>query len=252
MTQQASISPEVVVLPDPATLATEAARRFAALAESATAEHGVFTVALSGGSTPRSMFELLAKAPYKESIDWARAQMFFSDERFVPPDSEESNFRMAKEALLSHVALPESSVHPVPTIGITADEAAARYEETVRRKVLADPGRLPRFDLILLGLGPDGHTASLFPDSTALSESVRLVAPNYVAKFDSWRITFTFPLINAARCVMFLAQGSEKAERVRQVFESDPTLPASGVRPSRGRLVWLLDEAAAAEIRPRK
>lgn len=236
----------IVIAPTPVALAEEAARRFVAVAGEVISQHGVFSVALSGGTTPKALYQVLATDTFRDQVAWDKVQIFFSDERFVPPDSPDSNFRTANEAMLSQISIPDRFVHPVPTVGIEPDEAARNYEEGIRRIVAKDATGLPRFDLILLGLGPDGHTASLFPGTAALEEEVRLVVPNYVAKFDSWRITFTYPLINAAARVFFLSQGEEKAERVFQVLSGQADLPATGVHPGAGELVWLLDDAAAA------
>ena len=151
---------ELIILSDPSVLAAEAAQRFMALAQAAVADHGRFTVALSGGSTPRALYERLAQSPLSESVDWATVHVFWGDERMVPPDDIESNYRIARETLLAHVPIPAANIYPVPTIGGTAEAAARAYEETL---IAAFGSELPRFDLILLGLGPDGHTAALFP-----------------------------------------------------------------------------------------
>jgi 6-phosphogluconolactonase len=219
-----------------------------AAAQEAVSSQGIFRVALSGGNTPRPLYEALAGPPYRDEIDWTRIQVFFSDERFVPPDSPESNYHMAFEALLSKVPIPERYVHRVATVDISPQESAALYEEGLRRVFEVGLAEVPRFDLILLGLGPDGHTASLFPDTEALRETEHLVAANFVPKFDSWRITFTYPLLDAAHQVMFLVQGEDKAERVREVFAGEGNLPAAGVQVRDGATVWLLDRAAAAKL----
>lgn len=237
----------VVVLSDPDALAEESAAVFARLADSAIRDHGAFRVALSGGSTPRAMYERLARSPHADEIDWPNVQVFFSDERFVPLTSDESNFHLAHEFLLSHVTIPERFVHPYATDDIPPEESAGLYEEGIRRVFQTPLDKTPEFDLILLGIGGDGHTASLFPETAALSVRDRLVTANYVPKMSSWRLTFTYPLINAANNVAFLVQGEDKAERVRQVMEGDGQLPAARVRP-RGRLLWLLDRAAASRL----
>lgn len=238
---------EIVVAGSPLDLRRRAADLFVSVAEEATSGRGMVYVALSGGSTPRALYELLASGDYSSRVPWEQTQVFFSDERFVPPDSPESNQRMVTETLLSRVPIPDRFVHRVPVTGESPEEAAALYEEGIRRILTAAPGEVPRFDLIMLGLGPDGHTASLFPGTDALHVDDRLVAANYVAQKDSWRITFTYPLINAARCVMFLVEGESKAEIVSRVLAGED-LPAARVRPSRGRLVWLLDAAAASKV----
>jgi 6-phosphogluconolactonase len=235
-------NPEIVRVSDSDALAAEAARRFVELAGKPAGEE--FLVALSGGSTPRALYGKLSSMPYVDEVAWSRMQVFFSDERFVPLTSDESNYHLARQNLLSAVPIWGSSVHPVSTI-VEPDEAARLYEEEIRAVVPAGPEGVPRFDLILLGLGPDGHTASLFPGTEALTVTDRLVVPNFVPRLDTWRITFTYTLINAARCVMVLVQGEDKAERVREVLTGTGDLPAAGVRPTNGSLVWLLDAAAA-------
>jgi 6-phosphogluconolactonase len=241
------MEPQIIVMPDPKSLADEAARRFVDLADRAIADHDEFRAALSGGSTPKALYETLAREPYVSAMNWNRSQLFFSDERFVPPDSPDSNYHTANVAMLSSVPVPERNVHPVPTVDIGPEEAAASYEEEIRRVFHASETEVPRFDLILLGLGPDGHTASLFPGTAALGEATRLVVPNFVPKFNSWRITFTFRLINAGKVVAFLSQGPDKAERIRQVLAGQEDLPAARVHPEDGELWWLIDEAAASQ-----
>ena len=241
---------ELVVLPDGAALAEEAARRFVALAQAAVKDNGRFSVALSGGSTPRALYERLARSPYRDQIDWDRILMFWGDERYVAPDDVESCFRMAREALLAHVPIHAANIYPVPTVGGTPEGAASAYAETL---VATFSAELPRFDLILLGMGPDGHTASLFPGHPeAVAPSGELV----VAVHDSpkpppTRISFTFKLINAAANVLFLVTGADKAATLRDVLRGphDPArLPAQGVRPVQGALVWLVDAAAAKDL----
>jgi 6-phosphogluconolactonase len=203
------------------------------------------TIALSGGSTPKRLYELLAQGKGGH-IDWKRVQIFFSDERNVPPDDLESNFRMAKESLLGTGFIPERNVHRIHG-EYSAGEAAKSYEEEIR-KILGDS---PVFDLILLGLGPDGHTASLFPDSPALKEQEHLVVGNPVAKLNTDRITFTYPLLNAASHVLFLASGADKSKIARAVLGGDGDLPSQHVKPTQGELIWMLDkDSAAAYMKP--
>jgi 6-phosphogluconolactonase len=241
-----SDEPQIAEARDPEALAELAAGTFTALASEAISEHGSFCVALSGGNTPRRLFERLGTEPFRSSVDWPRCEVFFSDERFVAPDSPESNFHLAQEALLSKVPVAEDSVYPIRTVGMDPPESAALYEGEIKKVVPSAQEQLPRFDLILLGLGPDGHTASLFPDTAALKVRDRLVVANYVPKLNAWRITFTYPLINAGAVVAFLVEGEEKAERVAQVLAGNGDLPAAGVRLEHGRLLWLLDRAAAS------
>lgn len=236
------IQPEIKVLPDPAALAIEAAERLTQLAEQFIQQQGRFAVALSGGHTPEKMFQLLAQEPYRSRLAWERIEIFFSDERCVPPDSQESNFRMAHEALIQKVPIPGDNVYRMRG-EIDPNEAAIEYGQVLKEK-FGDGG----LDLIFLGMGPDGHTASLFPGTEALRETKHRCVANYVPKFNAWRITLTAPFINRAATVMFLVTGKDKAEPVRQVLEgpSDPErLPSKLIRPEPGKLVWLLDAGAA-------
>lgn len=237
----------IEVLPTPADLFHGAAEEFVRLGRAAIAERGRFTVALSGGSTPRSLYFLLARD--YAGFSWDQTFLFFGDERHVPPDHPDSNYRMVKEALLANIQIPTKNVYRVQAEMPDADAAAAAYEKQLRSFFKLAPGEFPHFDLILLGLGPDGHTASLFPDSAGLKEQTRLVIANWVEKFKTDRITFTFPVLNHTADVMFLASGPDKATMVRDVLEGNrtPPFPAQLVQPE-GRLVWMLDEAAAAQL----
>lgn len=232
--------PEIRVFNSTEELFQSAATEFVTLAQAAIRANGKFTVALSGGSTPKGMYRLLAN---RTDIPWDKTYFFFSDERHVPPSHPESNYRMAYEAMLSKV--PPGNVFRMHGENPDADAAAADYELTLKSFFQLRTGDFPRFDLILLGLGPDGHTASLFPGSAALKENKRLVVANWVEEFHTHRITFTFPVLNNSACVMFLVSGKEKAPALHQVLEGGTNLPAMRVRPTDGRLLWLLDAAAA-------
>jgi 6-phosphogluconolactonase len=240
---------ELMMLADPATLAKEAAQRFVELSDTAIKDHGCFRVALSGGSTPRATHERLAHQ-HCDDIDWNHVEVFWGDERFVPPDDPESLFRMARETLLDHVPIPAANIFPMPTVGGTPEAAARAYAETLAATCSA---ALPRFDLIFLGMGPDGHTASLFPGQLeVVAPSGDLVAAIYGApKPPPTRLTFTYKLLNAAANVIFLVAGADKAPTLRAVLRGpdDVThLPAQGVRPTAGALTWLVDQAAAREL----
>jgi 6-phosphogluconolactonase len=200
---------------------------------------------LSGGSTPKALYQLLASAEFRDRIDWEKVLIFFGDERCVPPDDEESNYKMAFEALLAKVSISETNIFRLKG-EIDPAEAAAEYEQEII-KALGDE---PRFDVVLLGLGPDGHTASLFPGSAALNETAKLVTANYVEKFDAFRLTMTFRVMNAARNVIFLMAGKDKAETLKAVLEGDNDLPlpAQLIEPAEGKLFWLLDKDAAAAL----
>lgn len=227
----------------------EGAQRFVQLAQEAVATRKRFSVCLSGGSTPRRMHRLLARPPLRDRVEWSRVHVFWGDERFVPPDDPESTFLMARETLLDHVPIPGINIHAMPTVGLSPEEAARRYAETLTTVV----GNVPRFDLIYLGMGPDGHTASIFPghpEATRPSTALVTVVRNS-PKPPPTRLTLTFQAINAAANVLFLVAGSDKAQTIGAVFGDaiDPArLPAQGVRPKNGRLVWLLDEAAAQAL----
>lgn len=242
--------PEVRILDSLEDLFQAGADEFVRLAKDAVRDRGKFAVALSGGSTPRGLYQRLASLP-PASLPWDKIAFFLGDERHVPIDSPESNYRMAFEALLSKVPVPRENIFRVRSEEQDADAAAQAYEQTLKTFFNLKPGEFPRFDLILLGTGPDGHTASLFPGSKGLQEKDRLVIANWVEKFQTDRITFTLPVLNHARNVIFLASGHEKAPVLRQVLEGEgATLPSQLVRPPDGRLLWLVDRAAASALTP--
>ncbi|MGZ4878330.1 MAG: 6-phosphogluconolactonase [Candidatus Angelobacter sp.] len=238
--------PEIRILKSSQELFEAAAAEFAAQASEAIRVRGKFTVALSGGSTPKRLYSLLATRP---SISWDKICFFWGDERHVPPDHTDSNYRMANEALLSKVPVRPENIFRIRGEETDADAAALQYEVTLQQFFQLPPGEFPRFDLILLGLGPDGHCASLFPDTSALSERRRLVVANWVEKLKTHRITFTFPVLNQAACVIFLASGPDKAPILHQVLENtSANLPSQHVRPIDGKLLWLVDSAAASDL----
>ena len=234
-------------LESPWNLARAAARHFVACSLEAVAIRGLFTVALSGGSTPRSLYEVLADPdePFRELVPWSNTHFFWSDERHVPPDHPESNYRMAHESMLSHVPVPKDNIHRIHGENPDAAAAAQVYEETI--KEVTDP-LVPQLDLILLGLGNDGHTASIFPGSEVLNETTRLVAAPWVEQLKTYRITMTLPLINRATSVLFLVSGSEKAEIVREVLQGPRRYPAQEVKPGSGELWWMLDKDAGSRL----
>lgn len=235
----------VQVMPDVAALNRAAMEEFARCANQAVADHERFAVALSGGNTPRSVYSLIADN-YRDSLPWARIHIFFGDERSVPPDNPESNYRMARESLLSKVPIPDSNIHRVRA-ELPAEEAAEQYSTELQTFFHLMKQDWPRFDLILLGIGDEGHTASLFPDSKALTEKSRWVVANWVEKFKTWRITFTYPVLNHAAEVMFLVSGAGKAQILKAIFDpaQKSVYPAQGVRPDNGKLLWMVDAAAA-------
>ena len=211
-----------------------------------------FSIALSGGSTPKSLFTLLADdVSLRTQVDWDKVHFFWGDERHVPPDHPDSNFRMAYEAMLSKVPVQETNIHRVRAEEQDASKAAEEYEDELRTFFNLKPGELPRFDCVLLGMGPDGHTASLFPGTEALSEQKRLVVSNWVKKFRTHRITLTAPAINNADCIIFLVSGEEKAEVLREVLEGEnnPELfPSQLIKPNHGKLLWLVARSAAGKL----
>jgi len=240
------------VLPTPAATARAAAQFFSDVALKAATERGVARIAISGGTTPKSMFELLADPgePFLKQVPWDRIELYWVDERCVLPDHAESNYRMTKEALLSKAPLPEERVHRMEG-ELEPEVAAARYESVIRNTFKLEGAETPTFDLILLGMGDDGHTASLFPHTEALNELSRIVVPNHVPQKDAWRLTLTWPVINQGREAAFLIEGGAKAQVVHHVFlgpYQPDTYPSQIIRPANGRLTLLLDRAAAAKL----
>jgi 6-phosphogluconolactonase len=237
----------IEVLPTPNDLFRAAADEFVRAGRAAIAERGRFTVALSGGSTPRSLYSLLAQD--HADFSWSQTFLFFGDERHVPPDHPESNYRMVKESLLTKVPIPNGNVFRVQAEMPDPAAAAADYEQQLRKFFELRPEEFPVFDLILLGLGADGHTASLFPGSDGLKEQSRLVIANWVDKFKAHRLTFTFPVLNNAKDVMFLVSGEGKSEIASLVLEGKnmPPFPAQQIDP-KNRLAWMLDKATAARL----
>lgn len=242
-------SPEVRVFSQPEELFLAAAQEFTTRTTEAMRAHGSFRVALSGGSTPRSLYSLLASES-QSAIPWDKVIFFWGDERHVPPQHSDSNYQMANEALLSKVPVKLENVFRVRSEMQDAQAAAEDYQETLKRAFRLRAAELPRFDLILLGMGPDGHTASLFPKTKALKERSRLVVANWVEKFKTFRITLTVPVLNNAVCVMFMVMGEDKAAALASVFDpmSDPDeFPAKMVEPSNGKLIWLVGREAGGE-----
>jgi 6-phosphogluconolactonase len=238
------------IVADAASLFHAAAQDFANQVESTLKSSDRFTVALSGGSTPKGLFSLLASS-YRERLPWNKIFFFWGDERHVPPDSSESNYRMANEALLSKVPIPPANIFRVPAENSDASRAAEEYEKTLRNFFHPPSGTFPQFDLILLGMGPDGHCASLFPGTAALQEKSKFVVANWVDKFKTFRITFTGPLINQARVVEFLVAGADKSASLYEVLEGSGSanqFPSKMIHPVSGQLIWLVDKAAAASL----
>ncbi|MFQ6104350.1 MAG: 6-phosphogluconolactonase [Candidatus Glassbacteria bacterium] len=234
----------------PYELSKAAAEEFVSLEQEAIKQKGSFAVALSGGNTPRGLYSLLASEadPYRTQIRWDRVHFFWGDERNVSPDHPDSNFRMVMDALLSKVPVPAENIHRIKAEDADIEKAAGDYERLLRKVFSLKASKLPRFDLVLLGMGRDGHTASLFPLTDVLGERERLVAALYVEKLDSHRITLTIPVINNAACIVFLVSGGEKAETLKKVLHGKyqpEQFPAQAIRPTRGRLLWIVDSNAA-------
>jgi 6-phosphogluconolactonase len=240
---------EVRIFDDPSALMRAAADEIAQNARAAVDERGRFVWALAGGSTPRDLYRLLAGDPYRERMPWNAIHFFWGDERHVPPDHPDSNFRMAREAMLDAVPVPPENIHRVPAEEPDAQRAAADYEATLRAFFALAPGEFPRFDLIQLGLGKEGHTASLFPGGDAVHERERLVVAPWVEAQKTFRVTLTPPVLNHARRAMFLVSGEEKAEALRAVLDGprEPDLyPAQIVE---GNRLWMVDRAAARRLK---
>jgi 6-phosphogluconolactonase len=242
---------EIIVSEDAEALADTAARAIVECAVESVAARGRFIVALAGGITPRATYERLAQPPLRDRMPWERTWVFFGDERGVAPDHPDSNYRMASQALLSKVPIPAAQVARIRGEADDSEAAAAEYGRRLGEVFETKRGELPRFDLILLGMGVDGHTGSLFPGSPVLKEVFRPVAAVHAAAASiPQRFTFTLPVINAAAHVMFLVAGGEKAKVLKTVLnEPSGGVPAALVRPVDGRLTWLLDRAAAALVR---
>lgn len=237
-------------LTTPQDLFQAAAEEVIRAATDAVRQRGRFTIALSGGSTPRNLYTLIA-ANAGASLPWAQMFFFWGDERHAPPNDADSNYRMVRETLLSKAPVPPANIFPIPAELPDAASAAEAYEQTLQKFFAAKSGEIPRFDLILLGMGPDGHTASLFPETAALKEQSHLVVANWVEKLGSSRITFTLPLLNAARSVVFLVSGMDKAQVLHEVLEGnapDEKYPARLVCPSEGNLIWFVDRAAGSQL----
>jgi len=229
-------------------LSRAAADHFAALARRRALGKQIFSVAISGGKTPQAFLSLLASPEFSGGIPWENTHIFQVDERSVPPDHPQSNYRMIRESLLAAVPSAAAHFHRMKAEQQDRDAASEEYAAELGNTMMPAEGQAPRFDLIFLGMGPDGHTASLFPGSKAIAERSRWVCPNYVEKLQAYRLTLTFPVLNAASEVVFVVSGPDKAEALRQVLEGPRNLdhyPAQGVHPEHGKATWLVDDAAA-------
>lgn len=227
-------------------LSWAASARLEDLARIKAIEKKIFSAALSGGSTPKLLYQILGSPTFAGRVRWQNVHLFQVDERCVPPDHPESNFRMIREVLLDRSPLPGANFHRMPADCPDLDQASRQYAEEMARVLAPQGSEWPRLELVLLGMGPDGHTASLFPGTQALDERVLWVRPNYVEKLKVHRLTMTLPVLNAAAHVIFLVSGEDKAEVLRRVLEGPPgQFPAQGIQPVNGRLSWFVDESAA-------
>jgi 6-phosphogluconolactonase len=238
----------IVVLENTEAVARAVADRFVADAKNGIAKSGRFSVALAGGSTPKLTYQLLNTDQYRRQVSWSKTHVFFGDERMVPPDHPDSNYLTAQETLLAHAPIPANNVHPIRGVG-EPSESAQLYEREL--KTFFQGQSWPRFDLVLLGIGEDGHTASLFPRADALNENFKWVVATWIEKLKTFRITLTAPAINHAVHIVFIVTGAKKAARLKQVLHGPPEpllLPAQLIRPVEGLLEWVVDKAAASEL----
>lgn len=246
-----SVVREIMIVANPDELSLRAADEFVRLAGETVQANGFFTAVLSGGSTPRGLYTTLASDPYRKRVPWSEVHLFWGDERCVPPDHPDSNYRMIRELLLDKIPIPKENIHRMPAEQEDHVHAATEYEQTIRSFFHTKAGGVPRFDLIVLGMGEDGHTASLFPWTSALGETQRLVSANYTEKLDAYRLTLTVPLINRSAEVLFLISGESKASVLRDVLEGEyqpQRFPSQLIRPVNGRLLFIVDRMAAGEL----
>lgn len=239
---------QICIYADKSAACEGVAEYFLQIVEDSLKKRGSCHIALAGGSTPEMFYQLLAGSKYREQIAWPQLHFYFGDERYVPADDAQSNYRMANAAMFQQVPLPAENIHAIPTQAGDPDTDALAYAETLRN-CLAEENAIPVFDLILLGMGDDGHTASLFPGTTILQETQKLAAAVYVEKFQSWRISLTYPVLNQARHVYILVTGSGKTDCLKLIFSTQPHEPMPIERLQvRGECVWFLDKAAAGSV----
>lgn len=238
---------QLEIVPKKEDLINQAVELFIEAAHKQIQSKGVFTVALSGGGTPKPVYAALAAPENRERVDWGKVHLFWGDERHVSPEDPQSNYRMVREVLLDQIDIPPGNVHRVPA-EMEVRMAAFQYEETLRQFF---DGDWPVFDFVFLGMGQDGHTASLFPESAGLNEDFRWFIANYAPRMETWRLTLSAPAINAARFILVLVEGEAKAARLKAVFSdsSDPyEMPILMIDPVQGEMIWLVDQAAGREI----
>jgi 6-phosphogluconolactonase len=243
---------EIVVVKDSVALSYKAAEILVGCIAEVLEQRPYFSIALSGGSTPKILFSLLVEDDsLRKKIPWNKMHFFWGDERHVPPEDAQNNYRMAYETMLAKAPVPPENIHRMPTEQFDAGKVAADYEQELRKFFRLKSGELPVFDFNLLGIGPDGHTASLFPGTEALHEQRHLVVANWIEKFQTNRITLTAPVLNNAGTIVVLVSGQEKAEILKRILEGEyqpDLLPSQLIRPNHGRLLWLVDQAAAGRL----
>jgi 6-phosphogluconolactonase len=242
---------DIQVFTNPEALTWAAATEFVQQANQAIQARGQFTIALSGGSTPKSLYALLAMQSWRNQIPWNQVYLFWGDERHVLPSDPSSNFRMTQERLLFQVPIPSQNVHRIKAENPNAQKVATEYEQDLKHFFQLGEHQFPRFDLVLLGMGSNGHTASLFPGTNAVHEQSRSVVASWVEELDTHRITLTPPVINNARKVIFFVTGSEKAATLKAVLEGQyqpDRLPAQIIHPTQGKVTWMVDQAAASSL----
>jgi 6-phosphogluconolactonase len=244
---------EIQVLPDAAAIARRAADKIIASAALAVNERGVFHISLAGGSTPKALYSLLASEAFRDKMPWDKTQIFFGDERHVPPDHADSNYRMANESMLSKVPLKADQVHRIKAEYEDAEKSAKEYEQELRSSLKLAAGQLPRFDVLLLGMGDEGHTLSLFPGTKALHDNGRWVMSNWIGKLFTERVTITGPVANNSALAIFMITKADKALALKGVLEGphEPEqLPSQLIQPTNGKVLWLLDTTAASQLSP--
>jgi 6-phosphogluconolactonase len=244
---------EIYVEEDIQALSRKAAEIIMAAISAALKTKSVYTMVLSGGSSPKCLYTLLATDPvFKDQIPWENVHFFWGDERHVPPDHNQSNYRMADECMLSRLPIPPQNIHRIKSEISDAGRAAELYQQEISGFLQLKAGQLPRFDCVLLGMGPDGHTASLFPETAALEEQQRMVVADWVPEIQAYRITMTIPVLNNAESIIFLIGGENKAETLKIVLEDKKRMkrfPAQMIQPVHGKLLWIIDRAAARELK---
>lgn len=243
---------EVFVFPDVNAIARRAAEKIVEAA-AAVKQNGRFTISLAGGSTPKTLYSLLAAEPFRSQIPWDKTYLFFGDERHVPPDHADSNFRMASESMISKLSLQPEQVNRIKGEYEDADKAAREYEQVLRSFFKLSDRQLPRFDVLLIGMGDEGHALSLFPGTKALHDNGRLVMPNWIGKLYTERVTITAPVANNSALAMFMVTKADKALALKGVLEGpyEPEqLPSQLIQPTNGKLLWLVDTTAASKLSP--